>query len=71
VRVLLADGSRVVCRLSGTGTAGATLRVYLERYRADGGAGDTREVLAPLAAAARELLALRAYCGREEPDIMT
>jgi phosphoglucomutase len=71
VRVLLADGSRVVCRLSGTGTAGATLRIYLERYRQDGGAGDVGEVLAPLAEAAKELLSLREYCGREEPDVIT
>ena len=35
VRILLDDGSRVVFRLSGTGTEGATLRVYLDRYEAD------------------------------------
>jgi phosphoglucomutase len=71
IRILLQDGSRVVCRLSGTGTAGATLRVYLERYRADGAGGDILQVLAPLAQAARELLRLREYCGREEPSIIT
>jgi phosphoglucomutase len=68
---LLVDGSRVVCRLSGTGTAGATLRVYLERYRDDEGRGDIGEVLAPLAEAAKELLCLREYCDREEPSIIT
>ena len=41
VRVLFAGGSRVVFRLSGTGTSGATLRVYLERYEADAVDGDT------------------------------
>jgi phosphoglucomutase len=71
VRLLLADGSRVVCRLSGTGTAGATLRIYLERYSPDGGADDPAKVLAPLAQAAKELLALREYCGREEPNVIT
>ena len=71
IRILLADGSRVVCRLSGTGTQGATLRIYLERYRADGGAGELDEILAPLVEAAKELLQLRAYCDREEPDIIT
>ncbi|HEX8068732.1 MAG TPA: alpha-D-glucose phosphate-specific phosphoglucomutase, partial [Pyrinomonadaceae bacterium] len=71
VRLLLADGSRVVCRLSGTGTAGATLRIYLERYRADGGGADVGAVLDPLAAAARELLALSAYCDREAPNVVT
>lgn len=71
IRLLLADGSRVVCRLSGTGTAGATLRLYLESYRHDGGTGDPGKVLAPLVAAARELLELRRHCGRDEPDIIT
>lgn len=71
IRLLLADGSRVVCRLSGTGTAGATLRLYLERYRQDGGAGEVNEVLAPLVQATRELLELRRHCGRDEPTIIT
>jgi phosphoglucomutase len=71
IRILLADGSRVVFRLSGTGTAGATLRIYLERYREDGGTQDITEVLAPLAASARKLLRLREHCGREEPSIIT
>ncbi|HEV2859968.1 MAG TPA: alpha-D-glucose phosphate-specific phosphoglucomutase [Pyrinomonadaceae bacterium] len=71
IRLLLADGSRVVCRLSGTGTAGATLRVYYESYRRDGGQGDPAQVLAPLVTAARELLNLQEYTGREEPDVVT
>ena len=37
IRILLEDGSRIVCRLSGTGTEGATLRLYVERYLKDGG----------------------------------
>ncbi len=71
IRLLLADGSRVVCRLSGTGTAGATLRIYLERYKADGGDADIEAMLAPLAKAAIELLALREYCDRTEPNVIT
>lgn len=71
IRLLLADGSRVVCRLSGTGTEGATLRLYVERYREDGGQGDIEEVLAPLIEAAKELLNLREYCGRDEPTVIT
>ncbi|HMX28029.1 MAG TPA: alpha-D-glucose phosphate-specific phosphoglucomutase, partial [Blastocatellia bacterium] len=71
IRLLLSDGSRAICRLSGTGTEGATLRLYLERYRADGGTGEINEVLAPLAYAARELLKLKEYCDREEPTIIT
>jgi phosphoglucomutase len=71
LRILLDDGSRIVCRLSGTGTEGATLRMYVERYRNDGGSGDVKEVLAPLAAAGRELLRIRECCGRDLPDVVT
>jgi phosphoglucomutase len=71
IRVLVEDGSRIVCRLSGTGTEGATLRLYLERYLEDGGAGVIDEVLAPLAQDARELLELRKWCGRDEPTLIT
>lgn len=71
IRLLLAGGSRVVCRLSGTGTAGATLRLYLESYREDGGAGEPGDVLAPLVESSRELLEIRRYCGRDEPTIIT
>jgi len=71
LRILLEDGSRVVCRLSGTGTAGATLRVYLERYREDGGEGDVAQLLAPLSEAAKQLLQLREYCDRDEPTVIT
>jgi phosphoglucomutase len=71
LRILLEDGSRIVCRLSGTGTEGATLRLYVERYRKDGGQGEIEAVLAPLAQAARELLELRKRCGTDEPTIIT
>ena len=71
VRILLADGSRVVCRLSGTGTSGATLRLYVERYRDDGGVAEVDDILAPLIRAAKDLLALREYCGRDEPNVIT
>jgi phosphoglucomutase len=71
IRILLEDGSRVICRLSGTGTQGATLRLYVERYLKDGGEGDIAEVLTPLAQAARELLELRERFGSDEPTIIT
>jgi phosphoglucomutase len=71
LRILLADGSRIVCRLSGTGTEGATLRLYVERYRRDGepAAGDA--VLAPLVQAAVQVLELRQRCGREAATLVT
>jgi phosphoglucomutase len=71
IRILLEDGSRIVCRLSGTGTEGATLRLYVERFLRDGGDGDIREVLAPLTEAARSLLEIRERCGSDEPTIIT
>lgn len=71
IRILLEDGSRIVCRLSGTGTEGATLRLYVERYLKDGGEGAIEDILAPLVDAARELLELRRRCGREQPTIIT
>src|ERR1051326_2080458 len=64
IRVFLEDGSRLVLRLSGTGTAGATLRIYLERFREDGGDGDLEVILAPLARAVRAFLKLRQRFGR-------
>lgn len=71
IRILLDDGSRLVCRLSGTGTEGATIRLYLERYRHDGGKADLDTVLAPLAQAAVDLLELRQRCGRDTPSVIT
>jgi phosphoglucomutase len=71
LRLCLADGSRIVCRLSGTGTEGATLRLYLEGYRNDGGRASPQAVLAPLAQAAVHVLELPARCGRETPTLIT
>jgi phosphoglucomutase len=71
IRILLEDGSRIICRLSGTGTGGATLRLYVERYLKDGGVGVIEEVLAPLVQAGRDLLELRKRLGKEEPTIVT
>jgi phosphoglucomutase len=71
IRVAFADGSRIVCRLSGTGTEGATLRVYLERYRRDEIEADLETTLAPLARAAQALLEIRERLDRSAPDIVT
>lgn len=70
IRLLLADGSRVVCRLSGTGTEGATLRVYLEGYRADSGL-PIGSILNPLREAALDLLKLGERIGRLQATIIT
>lgn len=71
IRLLLEDSSRIVCRLSGTGSEGATLRVYVERYLKDAGEGNIDDVLAPLVQEARNLLELRERLGRDEPTIIT
>jgi phosphoglucomutase len=68
---VLALGSRAVLRLSGTGTAGATLRIYIERYRDDAGVSDIEEVLGSLKQGIREMLRLRERFGTDEPTVVT
>lgn len=73
LRVMFRGGSRAVMRLSGTGTEGATIRVYLERYvPAEGDLEiETQQALAEIVLAVEELTQLRAITGRAEPDVMT
>ena len=73
VRIMFEDGSRIVLRLSGTGTEGATLRLYLERYAAgpDGLDLDPQEALAPVIRAAHTLAGIERFTGRVTPDVIT
>ncbi|MBA5686594.1 alpha-D-glucose phosphate-specific phosphoglucomutase [Rugamonas apoptosis] len=73
VRIVMTDGSRVVFRLSGTGTEGATLRVYLERYEADPAQHHlpTQQALAGLIAVAEHVAGISAYTGRAAPSVIT
>ncbi|MDQ0509404.1 alpha-D-glucose phosphate-specific phosphoglucomutase [Ancylobacter amanitiformis] len=73
LRVFFTDGSRIVYRLSGTGTAGATLRVYIERFEPDAArhALDTQAALADLIAIARSLPDIEGRTGRREPSVIT
>ena len=73
IRVLFEDGSRIVFRLSGTGTQGATLRVYLERYEPAGGRldEDTGAMLAEQIAAADAIAGIARHTGRIAPDVIT
>ncbi|MFN3457062.1 MAG: alpha-D-glucose phosphate-specific phosphoglucomutase [Novosphingobium sp.] len=73
VRVMFVGGSRVVFRLSGTGTEGATLRVYLERYEPVGGDLDreTPDMLADLIAAADAIAGITRHTARTAPDVVT
>ena len=73
IRILFEDGARIVFRLSGTGTVGATLRVYLESLETDPARQreDTQETLADLIRLADEIAAIREHTGREQPDVIT
>ena len=73
LRVFFDNGSRIVLRLSGTGTEGATLRVYLERYEADAARHgiETQAALQPLIDSAEALAGIRARTGRERPTVVT
>ncbi|MFC2249995.1 alpha-D-glucose phosphate-specific phosphoglucomutase [Labrys portucalensis] len=73
LRVLFDNGSRIVYRLSGTGTEGATLRVYLERYEADPAhhAIETQAALADVIAVARQLSGIAEKTGMAEPSVVT
>lgn len=73
IRILFADGSRIIFRLSGTGTQGATLRVYLEKYEPDPGKHDqdVQEALAGLIAIAQQIAKIEEFTGREAADVIT
>ncbi|WP_121120119.1 alpha-D-glucose phosphate-specific phosphoglucomutase [Croceibacterium ferulae] len=73
LRVQFEGGARIVFRLSGTGTSGATLRVYLERYEAPDGILDaeTATALADLVRAANDLAGILRHTGRDTPSVVT
>ncbi|MDF1607865.1 alpha-D-glucose phosphate-specific phosphoglucomutase [Hoeflea sp. YIM 152468] len=73
IRIFFEGGSRLVFRLSGTGTSGATLRIYMERYQPDPTRHDeeTQSVLAPLILAARDLAEIGKWTGRDAPTVIT
>ncbi len=73
LRLLLDDGSRVVFRLSGTGTQGATLRLYLESYMGNTGdlGQDPQLALADLITAADQLAEIRSRTGMDRPTVIT
>lgn len=65
------DGSRIVYRLSGTGTNGATLRTYIERYVTDNLLEDPETMLKELSKASRSIADIPARTGKQQPDIIT
>ena len=73
IRLHFEDGSRIVYRLSGTGTSGATLRVYIERFEPDPARQnqDNEEALAGLITLSRECARIAHYTGRQAPTVIT
>lgn len=73
IRIIFTDGSRIVVRLSGTGTQGATLRVYLERYEPDSTHHDTdsQRALHDLIEIAEGIIKIQSFTGRKKPTVIT
>ncbi len=73
LRIGFEDGSRIVFRLSGTGTEGATLRLYLEAFEPDPAKhhADAQQALAGLIGIAHDLSQLKPRTGREQPTVIT
>ena len=73
IRIGFENGSRIVFRLSGTGTVGATLRLYIESYEADTARQqqETQAALAELIAIAEQVARIKEHTGRDEPTVIT
>jgi phosphoglucomutase len=73
VRLIFDDGARVIFRLSGTGTEGATLRLYLECFESDPAGQDApvQVVLSDLAALADQLAGIARHTGMSGPSVAT
>ncbi|XP_057960782.1 phosphoglucomutase, cytoplasmic [Malania oleifera] len=73
IRYLFGDGSRLVFRLSGTGSEGATIRLYIEQYEKDSSkiGRDSQEALAPLVDVALKLSKMEEFTGRSAPTVIT
>ncbi len=73
IRLLSAAGERIVFRLSGTGTSGATLRIYIESFEPDPTKHDqdTQQALAKLIATALHITRLQERSGRDQPTVIT
>lgn len=73
LRILFEDGSRIIYRLSGTGSSGATIRIYIDSYENDpiSLTKDAQEVLKPLVNIALEISKIRECTGRDAPTVIT
>ena len=74
LRIIFTEGSRIIFRLSGTGSSGATIRLYLERYVSPDGdlsVDDTQVVLHDLIEIAEKISKLKELTGRNAPTVIT
>ncbi|CAF3590900.1 unnamed protein product [Rotaria sp. Silwood1] len=73
IRIIFTDGSRLVFRLSGTGSRGATVRLYVDSYENDPATytKDAQEMLKPLVSLALEIAQLTEFTGRDKPTVIT
>ena len=71
IRFLMADGSRIVFRLSGTAGSGATVRMYIEQYEPNDATKNVGDALAELIQVALGLCAIKEFVGTDEPTVIT
>jgi phosphoglucomutase len=73
IRFVFQDGSRIIFRLSGTGSAGATIRLYIEAFTDDASQfeADAQDVLKDIIGTALEVSKLKEFTGREKPTVIT
>jgi phosphoglucomutase len=71
IRFLMADGSRIIFRLSGTAGSGATVRMYIEQYEPENIKMNASDALAGLVRVALDLCDIKGFCGTEEPTVIT
>jgi len=72
-RFIFEDGSRIIFRLSGTGSSGATIRVYIERFESDSSKHDleTQAALADIIQIANRISKIQEFTGRDRPSVIT
>lgn len=71
LRIIFEDGSRIVLRLSGTGSSGATVRLYIDSYEKENVLGDAQVMLKPLVDIALQISELEKFTGRTSPTVIT
>lgn len=73
LRIIFEDGSRLIFRLSGTGSSGATIRMYVDSYVSDASLffEDAQNVLKSLVEVGLEISQLKSFTGRHEPTVIT